>query len=254
MPRTLRSVGGSLNNAAKHHPNFGPAKTRLRVSKRVGGLCRTPYKHSLARRASALDHDGQAGLTSLRLSPPTPEAEKGRTRRIKATTQSDHATRQVEGRNVACAVVTGPRAAQTSVFRPRARERMRAACACIGYCRTHRRKTGSRLRTRVLEELARDCVGNTSQRVRRSEHTEPQTAGSEARACEGCSHGKWRLTYTHAHCESVREGRASFTLGLATRTRGEGRRVSFSPCFPGGLRPRPPGVWGPGPQYPWGAR
>ena len=61
----------------------------------------SPHKHSLARRASTLDHDGQAGLQSLRLSPPTPEAEKGRTRRIKATTQTDHATRQVDRRNVA---------------------------------------------------------------------------------------------------------------------------------------------------------
>ena len=35
------------------------------------------------------------------------------------------------------------------------------------------RKTGSRLGTRVLEELAEDGVGNTSQRVKRPEHTEP---------------------------------------------------------------------------------
>ena len=58
--------------------------------------------------------------------------------------------------------MTGRRTAQTSVFRSRARERMRAACACIGFRRTHRRKTGSRLGTRCRHYI-----------VKRPEHTEP---------------------------------------------------------------------------------
>ena len=56
----------------------------------------TPYKHSLARRASALDHDGQAGLKNA-----NPRGGEG----TDAAYQSDDAkgTRhwQAERRNVA---------------------------------------------------------------------------------------------------------------------------------------------------------
>ena len=85
----------------------------------------------------------------------------------------------------------------------------------------------------MLEELAGDGVGNASQSKTTRTYGAAQTAGSEARACEGRRHGKWRLTY-----EFVREGRASFTLRLATRTRGLKPRASR------GLGPGPPAAWG----------
>ena len=65
---------------------FDPQHYTSRASK--GGGRRngpSPHKHSLARRASALDHDGQAGLKSLRLSPLTQRRRLiGATRLIQA--------------------------------------------------------------------------------------------------------------------------------------------------------------------------
>ena len=72
MPKTIPSVGGSFKNAANSHFNFDHQKHTSRASKGEGRWTGPrPYKHSLAGRASARDHDGQAGLKSLRLSPPT---------------------------------------------------------------------------------------------------------------------------------------------------------------------------------------
>ena len=52
--------GGKLQKRVQKSSSF---LTPTRASKGgVGGSGGTPYKHSLARRASALDHDGQAGF------------------------------------------------------------------------------------------------------------------------------------------------------------------------------------------------
>ena len=73
--KTCPKPSVAWGKASKTRPKitliFDPPKPASRASKGVGGLCRTPCKHSLARRASAVDHDGQAGLASLQLSPPT---------------------------------------------------------------------------------------------------------------------------------------------------------------------------------------
>ena len=82
-----------------------------------------------------------------------------------------------------------PNRSDVSVSPTRARERMRAACACIGCGRTHRRKTGSRPGTRVLEELAGDAESKTTRT-----YGAAQTAGSEARACKRQS--AWRVAGT----------------------------------------------------------
>ena len=68
MPKTFPTAGGSFKNASKNHLHFLPPKHASRAFKGRGPH---PYKHSLARRASALHHDGQAGLKRLWLSPPT---------------------------------------------------------------------------------------------------------------------------------------------------------------------------------------
>ena len=70
----------------------------------------------------------------------------------------------------------------------------------------HRRKTGSRLGTRVLEELAGNGVGNTSQRVKRPEHTEhKRLVGRRVRASDNVRGGKEARQVaaddTRAHCE-----------------------------------------------------
>ena len=107
---------------------------------------------------------------------------------------------------------------------------MRAACPCIVYRRTHRCKTGSRLGTRVLEELAEDSVGNTSQRVERPEHTEPykrlvrRRVRAKARACKrdnvrGGSQARQMaadVQYTRADCEFETKGEKPLAQGSPT--------------------------------------
>ena len=131
--------------------------------------------------------------------------------------------------------MTGRCTAQTSVFRPRARERMRAACACFGYRPTHRRKTGSRLGTRVLEELAGDGVNTT----RTCGAT--QTAGSEAHACKRqCARRVARLAYTRAHCEFETKGKKNLWPILAQ-----------GPGVKEGRAPGPQGAWARGCRGLW---
>ena len=92
----------------------------------------------------------------------------------------------------------------------RACERMRAACARTGYGQMHRRKTGSRLGTRALEELA-------GQNIRSRTNGWFGGACVPATMClEGRRHGKWRLTYTRAHCEFETQGEKTFGPGGPT--------------------------------------
>ena len=118
-----------------------------------------------------------------------------------------------------------------------------------------RRKTGSRLDTHVLEELAGDGVGKTSQRVKRPEHTEPhkRLVRRRVRASDsvrgGCRHGKWWLKHKRAHCESETKGGKPLAQGGPTLG-----MTHVEPDWPpepgrkaGVLSPhRDPSIWGPG--------